>query len=244
MIRLASATLAAALTTGVALGAGAHGQHDPMAHPMIFWGAGAEVDGTDTIWLDDDGGALITWDAYAWVGGDDVKGRFETEGEALDGDVEDAELRGFVSWNIAEFWDFQAGLRYDLEPDDRAWAAIGFHGMATYFFETDAHLFVSDEGDVALRLEQSIDFALTQDLFLEPHIELNVYAEDIPERGIGAGLSDVEAALRLRYEITRKFAPYAELSYERALGEIAIRTRGAGEDAGETTLRLGLRVRL
>lgn len=244
MIRSSSTLLAAALTTGVALGAGAHGNHDPMAHPTIFWGAGAEIDGTDTNWLDDDGGALITWDAYAWFGGDDVKLRLEAEGEAIESDVDDAELRGFVSWNIAEFWDFQAGLRYDIEPDGRIWAAAGFHGMATYFFETDAHLFLSEEGDVAIRLEQSIDFALSQNLFLEPSIELNAYAEDLPERGIGAGLSDIEAALQLRYEITRKFAPYVELTYERALGETALRARAAGDDAGETTLRLGLRIRL
>ncbi len=244
MIRLGTTILAAALTTGVALGAGAHSKDDPMAHPMIFWGAGAEVDGTDAGWLDDDDGTFVTWDAYAWVGGDDVKVRIETEGEAFDGKVEDAELRGFVSWNIAEFWDVQAGLRYDIEPDGRAWAAIGFHGMATYFFETDSHLYVSDEGDVALRLEQSIDFALTQDVFLEPSIEVEAYADDMPERGIGAGLSRVEAGLALRYEVTRKFAPYVELVHDRALGETALRARATGEDVEETTLRLGLRVRL
>lgn len=244
MIRLGTAVLAAALTAGVAMGAGAHSKGDPMAEPMIFWGAGAEVDGTDAGWLDGGEAPLVTWDAYAWVGGDNVKVRLETEGDVFDGDVENAELRGFVSWNIAEFWDFQAGLRYDLEPDGRIWAAAGFHGMATYFFETDAHLFLSDEGDVALRLKQSIDFALTQELFLEPMVEVNAYADDIPERTIGAGLSDVEASLRLRYETTRKFAPYVELVYDRALGETAGRMRAAGEDVEETTLRLGLRVRL
>lgn len=244
MIRAGSALLAVLASTSVAFGAGAHSKDDPMHEPMLFWGAGAEVDGTDAGWLSGDEGTLVTWDAYGWVGGDDVKVRLEAEGEAHDGDVEDSELRGFVSWNIAEFWDFQAGARYDFEPDGLWWGAVGFHGMATYFFETDAHVFVSENGDAQLRLEQSIDFAVTQELFLEPHVELNAFAEDVPELGVGAGLSDIEVGLQLRYEFTRKFAPYLDLVYERAVGETAGLARAAGEDVEQTTLRIGLRVRL
>jgi copper resistance protein B len=46
----------------------------------------------------------------------------------------------------------------------------------------------------------------------------------------------------MRYEITRKFAPYVDLVWERQLGETASITRAAGEDVENTTLRVGLRV--
>lgn len=240
MMRIAPALLAAGLLSGAAFAAGEHDAHEP----MIFWGAGAEVDGTDIGWLDNNGGTLVTWDAYAWVGGDDLKFRLEAEGEAFSGDVEESEMRAFASWNIAEFWDLQAGLRHDFAPDELTWAAVGVHGLAPYFFETDAHVFVSEDGDAAFRLEQSIEFAVTQDLFLKPHGEVNVFAQDVPELGVGAGVTDIELGVQARYEFSRKFAPYVDVVYERALGETAIVARAAGEDVEQTTLRLGLRVRL
>jgi len=240
MMRSAPALLVVTLMSGSAFAASEHGDHGA----AIFWGAGAEVDGSDADWLTSDDGTLVTWDAYAWVGGDDVKLRIETEGESLDGDVEQSELRALVSWNVSEFWDVQAGLRHDFAPGDLTWAAVGVHGLAPYFFETDAHVFVSEDGDVALRAEQAIDIAVTQDLFIEPHVELNAFAQDVPELGIGAGVSSVEVGLQVRYEFSRKFAPYIDLVYERDLGETAIITRAAGEDVEATTLRLGLRVRL
>jgi len=236
--------LTAAVSAGAAWASGAHSKDDPHGEPRLFWGAGAEVDGSDVGWLDGDTGTLATWDAYAWYGGDDVKLRLEAEGDAFDGDVGSSELRGLVSWNVADFWDAQAGVRHDFAPDPLTWAVIGVQGLAPYFFETEARLFVSENADVAFRFEQTYELLFTQQLILEPHIELNAYAQDIPELGVGAGLADVEAGLRLRYEITRQFAPYVDLVYERDVGETALITRAAGEDVENTTLRLGLRIRL
>jgi copper resistance protein B len=34
---------------------------------------------------------------------------------------------------------------------------------------------------------------------------------------LGAGVTDAEAGLRLRYEVAREFAPYVGLSWERRL---------------------------
>ncbi len=239
-MRSAPALLVVTLMSGSAFAASEHGDHGS----MTFWGAGAEIDGADADWLTNDDGTVVNWDAYGWYGGDDVKLRIEAEGETVDGDVEQSELRAYLSWNVSEFWDVQAGLRHDFAPGDLTWAAVGVHGLAPYFFETDAHVFVSQDGDVALRAEQAIDFAVTQDLFVEPHVELNAFAQDVPELGVGAGVSSVEVGLQVRYEFSRKFAPYIDLVYERDLGETAIITRAAGEDVEAATLRLGLRVRL
>lgn len=50
---------------------------------------------------------------------------------------------------------------------------------------------------------------LTQKLILTPEIELNLYGKNDSDTGVGSGFSDVEAGLRLRYEMRREFAPYA-----------------------------------
>jgi copper resistance protein B len=176
----------------------------------------------------------------------DRRRRFETsaEGEALDGDAESSEVRALASWNVSEFWDLQAGVRHDFEPETLTWAVFGVQGLAPHFFETDAHAFVSEDGDVAFRLKATYEVLLTQRLILEPHVELNAYAQDIPELDVGAGFADVEAGLQLRYEITRKIAPYVDLVYERKLGETSIIAQDAGEDPETLTLRVGLKIRL
>ena len=239
-----AASLIGLATTTAAFAAGAHSKNDPMDEPLLFWGAGADVDGADNGWFERDEGALINWDAYAWYGGDDLKLRLEAEGEALDGDVESSEFRALASWNIAEFWDLQAGLRYDTEPTGLGWAVFGIQGLTPQFFETDARLFVSEDGDVAFRFEQSLDLLLTQRLVLQPHVEVNAYAQDIPELDIGAGLADVEAGLQLRYEFDRKLAPYVDVVYDRKLGETSQIARAAGDDPEAVSIRFGLRIRL
>ncbi|NOT41857.1 MAG: copper resistance protein B [Alphaproteobacteria bacterium] len=237
-------SLMAAATTSAALAAGVHSKNDPMEEPVLFWGAGVEIDGADNNWFERSDGALINWNAYAWIGGDNVKVRLEAEGEVLDGDVESSEVRALVSWNIATFWDLQAGVRYDTDPRGLGWAVVGVQGLAPYFFETDARVFLSEDGDAALRVGQTFDLLLTQRLVLQPHVEANAYAQDIPELGVGAGLADVEAGLQLRYEFDRKFAHYVDVVYDRKLGETSQIARAAGEDPEAFSVRFGLRIRL
>ncbi|MFN3627818.1 copper resistance protein B [Parvibaculum sp.] len=186
-------------------------------------------------------GGQWRWHVDGWIGGDVERVWLRSSGKVADSEVASAELQLLYGRNVHPFWDVLVGVRQDLEPDGKTWAAAGVTGLAPYFFETDATAFLSTDGDAALRLEQSLDIPLTQKLIAEPHVELNVYANDMPERGIGAGFSDVELGMKLRYEITRKFAPYAALTWERALGETASRARAAGEGVEETALRLGIR---
>lgn len=185
-------------------------------------------------------GGQWRWDVDGWIGGDVERVWIRSTGKIEDGELEKAELQLLYGRNVHPFWDVLVGVRQDLEPDSKTWAAAGVTGLAPYFFETDVTAFLSTDGDAAFRLEQSLDIPLTQKLIAEPHLELNAYAQDMPERGIGAGFSDVELGLKLRYEITRKFAPYADLTWERALGETASRARSSGHKVDEAALRVGL----
>lgn len=60
-------------------------------------------------------------------------------------------------------------------------------------------------------------------------------------RGIGSGLSTAEVGLRLRYEFTRKFAPYVGVVYERAFGNTADLRRDDFERVDDTRIVIGLR---
>ena len=59
----------------------------------------------------------------------------------------------------------------------------------------------------------SYDLLLTQRLIVQPEAELNFYSKDDPSRQIGSGLSDLDTGVRLRYGVSRKFAPYIGFAY-------------------------------
>ncbi|MDP2124622.1 MAG: copper resistance protein B [Parvibaculum sp.] len=187
-------------------------------------------------------GGQWRWHVDGWVGGDSERLWVRSEGKIEDGRAEEAELQLLYGWNVHPFWDVLLGVRQDFEPRGETYLAAGVTGLAPYFFETDATAFLSTEGDLSFRLEQSLDIPITQKLIAEPHVELNAFAQDVPERGVGAGFSSIEAGVQLRYEITRKFAPYVDLVWERDLGETASITRAGGGNVEETSLRFGVRV--
>lgn len=200
------------------------------------------VDTAELQFSDDE--TVFHWEGEGWIGGDINRFVFKSEGEANEDNVESAEVQVLYSRAIGPYFDLQAGVRYDFEPSpNRAYAVIGFEGVAPYWFETTGALFVSDQGEISARLEGSYDARLTQRLILQPRAEINLSAEDIPELGVGAGFTEIELGLRLRYDITRTFAPYVGVSYEAKLGDTADYASAAGEGESDVRLVAGVRAR-
>lgn len=183
------------------------------------------------------------WDAQAWYGGDIDKAWFKTEGEGSFGRAaEKAEVQALWSHAIDPWFDLQAGVRYDFKPDpERAYLVLGVQGLAPYWFEIDAATFVSNKGDISARFEAEYDLRLTQKLILQPRAEIDLAFQDVPEIGLGSGLSSGELGARLRYEIRPTFAPYVGVEYERAFGDTADFRRAEGEKAGGWNVLVGLR---
>lgn len=139
------------------------------------------------------------WDLQGWIGGDEHKFWWKTEGE-IDGD--EGELQLLYSQAISPFWDLQLGVRHVVEPEPAKYSAvIGIQGLAPQWFEIDAALFFAEDGDVEARLEVEYDLLLTQRWILQPRIELDSEHEK------------TEAGFRLRYEIRREFAPYVGVAW-------------------------------
>ncbi len=189
-----------------------------------------------------EGGPVSRWDFNGWIGSDENKLWLKSEGEISDGSTEQAEVWTLYSRNVATFWDAQAGIRHDFQPDSTSYLVLGVEGLAPYFFETEAHLFISDEGDVSARIREENDFLITQRLILQPYAEINLFAQDVPEQDIGAGLADAELGLQTRYEFTRKFAPYVDFRYERKFGETSSIAKDHGEDNDDFIAAVGLRL--
>jgi copper resistance protein B len=183
------------------------------------------------------------WDGEAWFGGDIDRFELRTEGTGtLDGHVEAGEVQALYSRAIDPYFNVQAGVRRDLESGPaRTYASVGVEGLAPYMVQTEARLFVSTRGEVLGRLEAWYDQRLTQRTVLQPRVELNLSAQDSPDRRIGAGLYDAELGLRLRYEVARQFAPYVGISYEANTGRTADYVRADGHSATTTSFVGGAR---
>jgi copper resistance protein B len=183
------------------------------------------------------------WEGQGWAGTDYDKLWIKSEGTLNNGALDDGQQQFLYSRAVTTYFDLQGGLRSDIDSRPaRNWAAFGIQGLAPYFFDLEVTGFVSGEGHLAGKLEASYDLLLTQRLILQPQIELNVYSKGDPARLVGAGFSDIDTGLRLRYEIDRKFAPYIGVVYEGKFGQTANFARRAGESTGDVRVAFGVRV--
>ena len=183
------------------------------------------------------------WDGEAWYGGDINRLTLKSEGEGVFGEgIEGTETQLLFSRAVGPYFNAQAGIRQDLGPGpDRTYATIGFEGLAPYWFEVEGALFLSHKGDLHGRLEGHYDQRITQKLVLQPMAEVNFALQDVPEIGVGSGVSDMELGLRLRYEIVKEFAPYVGVEWARKLGNTARFARAAGDDADSVSFVTGVR---
>ena len=214
------------------------------AHPMLEdpFNRSLLVDELET--HEDGGDRELAWDTTFWAGYAFDKLVVRSEGKKRGGTTEEAELELLWSHSVARWWDVVAGARTDFEPGaTESWAAFGVRGLAPYRFELEATAYLSDGGDSAARVEGEYELLITPRLILQPQVELNWYGQSDASRGVGPGLSTAEAALRLRYEFRREVAPYVGLVRERKLGATADRARAEGEDADDTRLVAGVRLR-
>jgi copper resistance protein B len=184
------------------------------------------------------------WDGQGWVGTDYDKLWIKSEGTLQsNGTLDDGQQQFLYARAISTYFDLQGGLRSDIDSrPTRNWAAFGIQGLAPYFFDLEMTGFVSGEGHLAGKLEASYDLLITQRLILQPQIEFNLYSKSDPVRLIGAGFSDIDTGLRLRYEFSRKFAPYLGVVYEGKFGQTAGLARQAGESTGDFRFVFGIRV--
>jgi copper resistance protein B len=193
-------------------------------------------------WRDGEGTSGPAWDAQAWYGTDYNKLWFKTEGVRLGGATEDA--RAELLWDriFSRWWSAQAGVRRDFgNGPARNWLALGVEGLAPYFFEIEATAYVGDAGRTAARFRAEYELLFTQRLILQPELEVNAYGKDDPERQIGAGVSDLQLGLRLRYEIRRELAPYLGVAWLRRLGSTADLVRASGQDPSVLQVVAGVR---
>lgn len=187
-------------------------------------------------------GVSTAYDLQAWYGRDYDRIALKAEGDYAEGTLHEARTELLWSHAVAGYWDAQLGLRHDSGTGPaRTWLAAGIQGLAPYWFEVDAAAYVDGDGRTALRLAADYELLLTQRLVLQPRAEAAFYGKSDVARGLGSGLADAVVGLRLRYEPSRRFAPYLGVEWAGKYGETADLARAAGAATDETRWVAGLR---
>jgi len=182
------------------------------------------------------------YEVQGWFGKDYDRLVIKAEGDHANGRIQDARTEILWGHAIASFWDAQAGARHDSGTGpDRSWLAVGVQGLAPYWFEVDATAYLGENSRTALRLGAEYELLLTQRLIAQSHAEVNAYGKDDAARDIGSGLSDGAVGLRVRYEITRQFAPYLGVDRSWKFSKTGDLARAAGEPTDETRWVAGVR---
>jgi copper resistance protein B len=188
-------------------------------------------------------GTGLHWEAEGWIGTDTDRLWLRSAGERENGGTHAADLEVLYGHSISPWWDVVAGVRHDFKPgDSRTFAAVGVMGLAPQKFEVEATLYAGEGGQTAFVFEAERELLLTNRWILQPVVEAEFHGRTERARGIGSGLGGIEAGLRLRYEVTRRFAPYVGIAHERAFGTTADLRREAGEGVDETRVVVGVRV--
>lgn len=197
----------------------------------------------------EEGKNAVGVEGQGWVGYDYDKFWWKVEGEAaFDGrDEGEVEVDLLYSRLIAPFWDVQAGVQVasDWESGDskERWSGVlALQGLAPGMFELDNSIYLSEDGDLTANVEAEFNVRLTQRLVLQPRTEFQLAAQDVAERALGSGLTDVLFDLRLRYEIRRRLAPYVGVRYQTLTGETENIAERAGSNTDDWALLLGVRL--
>jgi copper resistance protein B len=182
------------------------------------------------------------WEITGWAGSDTNRLWLRSEGLRERRALQDWSAEVLYGHSVSAWWDVVAGLRHDGgHYSQRTRAGIGVQGMAPYKFEVAATLWLGGTRRAELALQAEYQVLLSNRLILQPGIEANVFADDDPAAGIGRGLGEVEAGLRLRYEINRRFAPYIGHVQQRRFGPTASLSRTAGQPTHDARWVAGVR---
>ena len=189
---------------------------------------------------------LAVWNGDAFVGTDELKLRWLSEGEydTRASKFETLENRLVLQMPVTDFFDVKAGIRADTPKGrSRLYGVLGVTGLLKQWIEVDADLFVSDMGDASVRLDAEYELLLTNRITLTPSVDLNVAFSEDRKMEIGSGFSSAEVGLRLSYDIyDRLLSPYVGVVWERKFGNTADFAREEGEDVEAWFVSVGVKV--
>ena len=192
---------------------------DHAAHLKEHGGQVYQQTTLESKWLrNDNGQGALKSELETRIGTDENKILIKVHADKAESQQAEYDAKLLYSRNVADFWDVQAGIRYRNDPNreidqDQVDAVLGLHGMAPYFFETDAYVYIGQDRQVSFNLETERDLLLTQKLIIQPYLDINMVVSDDSNYAKKTGLNSVQVGLETRYEINKKVMPFMDVAY-------------------------------
>lgn len=179
----------------------------------------------------------FAWRASAVARRDLTQLRLESRGAGDRRDVDAAEVTILYGRAVTAFFDVVAGWRAELEAARRDWFAIGVEGLAPWHIEVEGTLHLGGGGQTGLRLEARQAWLLTDRLVLVPEVAVETGRGDGSRARRASRITRSGLDLDLRYEISRRLAPYIGVRWHRLHGDTG---RDTGDDARDSSLVVGV----
>jgi copper resistance protein B len=189
------------------------------------------------------------WDIEGWYGTDKNRFFYKSEGErntAFKAEY-DIDLQLLYGRMIHPYFDFQVGVRFETQTFrganvTRPQAVVGLEGLLPYFIELESGIFIDPKGNVSGRASLTKDFLFTNRWIVQARFETNAAVQRVERFTTGRGLNNIEAGLRLRYEFSRRFAPYVGVTFDRSFFGTADLVRQEGGDPKQVRFAMGVRL--
>lgn len=197
------------------------GQHHKQHGGEIY-----QVTHLENTWsVDEDGHAIFSSQLKSMIGSDENRLYVKAGGSKPESVNASYNISVFYSRMLSDFWDAQAGLRYrenrNRDHSGQVDGVLGLHGLAPYFFETDAHIYIGEHQYLALGLSFERDLLLTQKLITQPYIEMDVVLNDDSPDAVKTGLTELQAGIKTRYELNKRIKPFIDIGYGYEKGQAA-----------------------
>ncbi|OAL76191.1 copper resistance protein CopB [Acinetobacter sp. SFB] len=192
---------------------------DHAAHIKEHGGQVYQQSTVESKWLrNDDGEGVLKSKFETRIGTDENKVFIKVHADQAESQQAEYDAKVLYSHMVSDFWDVQAGLRYlnnqNREVDsEQIGVVLGIHGLAPYFFETDAYLLMGQDQQMSFMLETERDLLLTQKLILKPYLDVSIVLSDDSNYAKKSGLSTAQLGLETRYEINKKVMPFVDVAY-------------------------------
>lgn len=197
---------------------------------------GSEIYQTTTLqnaWLQDDNGQG-QWlsELTSKIGTDEQKLFLKAHFKRAESEHSAYDVSALYSQLWSDFWDIQAGVEYQQQHYTQTDSSLdsssndpklrqsskhlkfGVHGLAPYFFETDAHIVLGQDRYAAFKLDTTRDVLLTQKLVMQPFLNADLVFSDDRDIAAKTGLSQLQAGIQTRYEINKRIMPFIQIAYE------------------------------
>lgn len=192
-------------------------------------------------WQDgiDNGHQGLLWDATFSVQKDLQKIWLKTHGIANEDNADKASISAGYQRAFSPFWDWQAGVYSQLEPDRQDYLLVGVEGVAPFFVHIHSYLLLNDKAELRWKAEASHELRLSDRWLLLSDLELLAQDYRDQDARYGRGLTAAEFTLRAAWQWQR-WMPYAGIAWEEKLGDTRRLYRQSAMDVSGRVWMLGV----